>query len=295
MPRTDVEIRSLMAATDVDVLPDTSIVTDRGDYVVVRTPTNPTYFWGNFLLWRRPPEVGDRERWEAAFLEEFGTDRPSRHCSLCWDVPGEDGAAQAEFVDAGYDPDLAVALVARPHELRAHARASDEVTVQVLDPDADADLWDAVLQLQVDAREDGHTEAEYRTFAAARMDDRRVRFRAGDGAWLVARLASGEVVASCGIVVTDGRCRFQAVDTAPEHRRRGIATRLVYEAGRVAIDRFGAEHLVIVADANYHALPLYESLGFVERERCLAVCWWPGAPRAARHPRWGTSARPVGG
>ncbi len=291
MPRTDVEIRSLMAATDVDVLPATSIVEDRGEYVVVRTPTNPTYFWGNFLLWRRPPVAGDRERWEAAFAAEFGTDRPSRHCALCWDVPGEDGAAQSEFVDAGYDPDLAVALVAEPHELHAHARANADVRVRALDPHADEALWDAVVDLQVAAREEGHTEAEYRRFAQSRMEDRLVRFRQGDGAWLVAQLESGEVVGSCGVVVTQGRARFQAVDTVPEHRRRGIATRIVHDAGKLAIDRFAAEHLVIVADANYHALPLYESLGFVERERCLAVCWWPGAPRAATHPEWGESAR----
>jgi GNAT superfamily N-acetyltransferase len=292
MPRTDVDIRMLMAATDIDVLPDTSIVEDRGAYVVVRTPTNPTYHWGNFLHWRLPPAPGDRARWEAAFLREFGTDRPSQHCAFSWDVPGVEGVARSEFIDqAGYESDHAVALVAEPHELRAHARASEAVSITVLDPDGDAGLWDTTVELQVAAREPGHTAAEYRTFVAARNEDRRSRFRAGDGAWLIARLPSGEVVGSCGVVVTERRARFQAVDTGDAHRRRGIATRLVHEAGRLAIDRFGAEHLVIVADVDYFALPLYLSLGFVERERCLAVCWWPGAEHAAKHPVFGHLAR----
>lgn len=293
MPRTEVDFRSLMVATDVDVLPDTSIVVDRGEYVVVRTPSNPQYHWGNFLLYRDPPVAGDGERWEATFDEEFGADRSYRHCALAWDVPGAEGAAHDEFVEAGYSHEDGVALVAQPQELVEHPRANRDVTVRALDPDADDTLWEAVLELQVASREPGHTEAEYREFVEARMEDRRTRFRAGDGTWFVAQLPSGVVAASCGVVVTQGRCRFQAVDTHPDHRRLGIATRLVHDAGREAIDRFGAEHLVIVADADYHALPLYESLGFVERERLLAVCWWPGAPRAAEHPRWGSLARPV--
>lgn len=293
MPRTDVEIRSLLAATDVDVLPDGSVVEDRGEYVVIRTPSNPSYFWGNFLHWRRAPRPGDRAVWEAAFDAEFGAGRESRHASFSWDVPGDDGAAQEEFVAVGYRADRAVALVATPDELVDHPRANREVTVRALDPDGDDELWRAVLDLQVDTREEGHSEASYRRFVTARMADRLARFRAGDGAWFVAQLEDGTVAASCGVVVTHGRARFQAVDTAEPYRRRGIASRLVTEAGRVAVARFGADQLVIGADAEYHAMPLYESLGFTIRERCLAVVWWPGAPDAAAHPRWGEHARPA--
>jgi GNAT superfamily N-acetyltransferase len=291
MPRTNVEIRSLLAATDVDVLPDTSLVVDRGEYVVVRTPTNPTYHWGNFLLWRRPPEAGDRARWEAAFLEEFGGEqRGSRHVSLCWDVPGEDGAALEEFVAVGYEADRGVALVAEPDDLVDHPRACVDAQVRALDPDGDEEMWAAVLELQVASREPNHPEEYYRTFVTARMADRRARFRAGDGAWFVA-LLDGEVAGSCGVVVTQGRARYQAVDTAPAFRRRGVASRLVVEAGRHAVSNSDARQLVIGADAEYHALPLYESLGFTVRERCLAVCWWPGAEDAGRHPQFGRFAR----
>lgn len=291
MPRTDVEIRTLIEATDVDVLPDTSVVEDRGEYVVVRTPTNPSFHWGNFLMFRRPPAAGDGPAWEAAFEREFGSAgaRESRHVSLCWDVC-EDGAARSEFLDRGYEHDLAVALVAEPRELVDHPRANGEVETRVLAHDGDDDLWAQVLDLQVAAREPGHGEAEYRRFVEARMADRRVRFAAGDGAWVVA-LDDGVVVGSCGVVVTHGRCRFQAVDTAESHRRRGIARRVVGAAGRLANERFGAERLVIVADAEYHAKALYESLGFVERERKLAVCWWPGAANAGRHPTFAPAGR----
>jgi ribosomal protein S18 acetylase RimI-like enzyme len=179
-----------------------------------------------------------------------------------------------------------VSLVAAPDELVGHPRANAEVSVRALDPveGADADAWQQVEDLQVANREQGHSEEDHRAYVRQRQADRRTRFVAGDGAWFVAELPDGTVAASCGVIVTDGRGRFQTVDTAQAHRRRGIASRLVHDAGHEAVARFGARQLVIVADAAYHALALYESLGFVRREQITGMCWWPGAPNAAHHP-----------
>ena len=32
-----------------------SQIEDRGTHLVIRTPDNPTYFWGNFLLLKQRP------------------------------------------------------------------------------------------------------------------------------------------------------------------------------------------------------------------------------------------------
>jgi ribosomal protein S18 acetylase RimI-like enzyme len=66
------------------------------------------------------------------------------------------------------------------------------------------------------------------------------------------------------------------VDTALAFRRRGICSRLVVEAAQRSAQR-GAKRLVIVADAGYHALGLYESLGFEREEHVIGVCRWPRA------------------
>jgi ribosomal protein S18 acetylase RimI-like enzyme len=274
------QLRSLNYATSIDVLPIGVIVEDRGPYVVVRSPSNLTHYWGNFLLYRHPPELGDRARWEADFEREIAS---GHHLAFGWDtVEGEVGAAEADFVSAGYELEREVTLVATREELRAHARASHEVIVRELDPaeGADVEAWNAVVELQVAGRDAGHDEADYRAFAQARLADRRRRFRSGDGGWFVAETAAGELAASCGVLVTNGRGRYQAVDTAVAFRRRGIARRMVHDVGVEAFTAYGAEQLVIVAEAGYHALPLYESLGFVERERTAGLVWWPGAPRA---------------
>jgi len=270
-------IDALVWATDVDVLPPGRILERRDGYLVIRSPSNPTHYWGNFLLFPRPPGEGDGRRWEETFESEFADEPAVRHRTFAWDcTDGSLGRAQQEFVDPGYDLEQTVALIATPCQIRPHARENREVEVRSLasEPGADEELWDKVVELQVVARDESFEEASYRVFRRQRMDDLRTLFRSGRGTWYVA-LDGGDVVGSCGVVVTGGRGRFQAVDTAEAHRRRGICSRIVVEAAHHAAARYGAERLVIAADPSYHALGLYESLGFERGELVSGVCLRP--------------------
>jgi ribosomal protein S18 acetylase RimI-like enzyme len=273
--------RSLVLATDIDVLPSDRIVERHDGYLTIRSPSNPAHYWGNLLLFDAPPVEGDAQRWEHLFDQEFGDEPLVRHQTFAWDrTDGSAGRAREEFVPRGYDVDEIVGLVAERDQLNDHPRANRDVVVRPLDPapGADTELWAAVVELQVAGRDEGHTEERYRAFTLARLTDRRAHFQAGRGAWFVALdRSSGAVAASCGIVVTAGRGRFQVVDTALAYRRRGISSRLLVEAARHSADAYGAERFVITADANYHALGLYESLGFVRQERVVGVCRWPRA------------------
>jgi ribosomal protein S18 acetylase RimI-like enzyme len=270
---------SLVWATGIDVLAPDRVVERRDGYLVVRSPGHPTFYWGNLLLFDREPEAGDAPRWEALFAAEFADEPRVVHRTFAWDrIDGTAGAAREEFGSRGYDVDETYGLVAE--RLAPHPRASRDVEVRPLDPaeGADAELWDAVVELNVATRDQGHDEAVHREFTRSWLADRRAIFRAGRGEWYVALdPVSGSVAGSCGIVVTNGRGRFQSVVTAEAFRRRGICTRLVVEASRRAAAEHGAERFVIVADADYHALGLYESLGFERREHVFGVCLWPRA------------------
>lgn len=296
MPAHDLPLRSLAFATDIDVLPEETEVDDLGPRVVVRSPTNPTHYWGNFLLEREPAAMGSLPRLEALFVEHVAARNPgTAHRAFGWDcVDGDLGPVEAELAAAGYEVERVACLVAEPGELVLHDRANRDVVVRALDPAAGADdvAWAQVHELQVVNRPDGHVPAHHSRYAEQRMADRRRRFQAGDGAWVVAEL-EGVVVAGCGVIVTRGRCRYQDVDTAELHRRRGVASRLVHDAGRLAIERFGAERLVIGAEADHHAATLYQSLGFVPRELGVGAAWWPTAPRAGDHPELGHLAHAV--
>ncbi len=93
-----------MLATDIDVLAIDHTVTRRDGYLVVRSPTNPAFWFGNFLLFDDAPRPGDGERWERLFEREFADEPRVRHRTLRWDRPdGETGATTEEFTARGYD------------------------------------------------------------------------------------------------------------------------------------------------------------------------------------------------
>lgn len=286
MPPVAVVPRALVWATDIDKLPPDRVVQRRDGYLVVRTPSNPGFWWGNLLLFDDPPSSGDRPGWEHRFDAEFADDPRIEHRTFAWDrVDGEIGDAQDEFVAAGYEMEDTIGLVATPDEVRPHPRENREVTVRALDPapGADQHMWAQVVELQVAGRDEQSSEPEdvYREFFPQRTDELRRLFREGRGAWYVALAGDGSVAGSCGVVVTGKRGRFHAVDTAAPHRRRGICSRLVVEAAHRSAERYGAERLVIAAAAEYHALGLYESLGFRRAEHVHGVCQTPAARRAS--------------
>lgn len=273
-------------ATDIDKLPSDRVVQRRDGFLVVRTPSNPQFWWGNLLVFDDPPGAGDRARWEQLFDAEFGDEPRIEHRTFGWDrVDGQIGDARSEFLAAGYDLEDTIGLVAAPDQVRPHPRENREVTVRALDPapGTDRELWAQVVELQVASRDDDHPapEDEYRDFVRQRMDELRVFFREGRGAWYVALAGEDTVAGSCGVVVTGERGRFHAVDTAAAHRRKGICSRLVVEAAHRSAERYGAARLVIAAAADYHALGLYESLGFQRAEHVHGVCQTPAARRAS--------------
>jgi ribosomal protein S18 acetylase RimI-like enzyme len=271
--------RSLVLATDIDVLAIDHTVTRRDDYLVVRSPGNPTFWFGNFLIFEDPPAVGDGERWERLFEREFADEPRVRHRTLHWDRTDDAiGAVTDEFTGRGYDLESVIGLVADPGELGAHARANQEVEIRPLDPTTggpDEPLWAAVVEIQVAGRDHRSGEGEHRQFSRMRQHELRALFGAGRGAWYVALTPAGAVASSCGIVTTGDRGRFQTVETAEPYRRLGICSRLVVDAARHAAAAHELRSLVIAADADYHALGLYESLGFRRRERVSSLCRRP--------------------
>jgi GNAT superfamily N-acetyltransferase len=265
--------RSLVIATDIDVLPVDRVVRREGDHLVVSCSGNPTHWWGNFLAYDDPPSPGDRERWEATFDAAFADVPATRHRAFTWDRTDGDEGAAAEFVARGYRLERTVGLAAAPAELRPHPRANRDVEIRALDPGGDEELWEGVVALLTVDHDPAEEPMErYVPFTRRRLGELRTLFAEGRGAWYVALDRTDRAVAGgCGVVATGGRGRFQIVQVASGHRRRGIASRLVVDAAADAARRHALAQLVISADADYHALAIYESLGFRPREQVFGL------------------------
>ncbi|HEY5982622.1 MAG TPA: GNAT family N-acetyltransferase, partial [Anaerolineales bacterium] len=248
-------------------------IVDRGDYMVILSPSNPTYYWGNFLLFSAPAREGDFDRWRDLFKREIGEPPRITHMAFGWD--GTDGAAGfvEPFVQANFQLEHTVVLAAA--EPVPPLRPNADIEIHTLSSDAD---WNEAIELQVSAREGGHTEADYRTY----REDACARYRrmeaAGRGHWYGAYL-DGRLVADLGVFHDEhGLGRYQSVETHPDFRRQGIAGTLVYEAGRRAIREHGLHTLIILADDEGDPARMYQSVGFKPTEKSAGLVWWEGKP-----------------
>jgi len=256
-------------------------VTDRGNHLLVRTPGNPTYWWGNFLLFHHAPGVGDLERWMALFDEQIERAQPeSRHRAFGIDVR-ERLVLPPDFAAAGFTLNEATVLTLTSDQLIAPPKAlPPRVAFRVLDLPRDSA---PVVDKQV-AVDSGRFEAAgYRVFAERQMARYAAMQRAGLGHWLglVAEVDGRAVlVASCGLfrdpAAADGLGRFQYVSTHPDWRRRGLCTALVHAACRHGFEAMDLRTLVMVADPDDVAIGVYESLGF---RRGVSTWQFERAPR----------------
>ena len=242
--RTDLALRVLEGAE----------VADRGDHLVVRSPGNPDYWWGNFLLLATWPAPGSGDRWLARFAAEFPL---AQHVALGVDTTDEHAEIPAEFMAAGLEPQRVTVLTCTA--VRPPAHPNVEAEIRPLESDAD---WQQSLDLGIRCYgDDGSPEYRDRRTAA-----RRRLTRAGRGAWFGA-FSRGRLVAQLGVCDAGGGvARYQHVETDPAARRQGLAGTLVWHAGRYGREVLGAGTFVIVADPADVAIGVYRACGFADTQ-----------------------------
>ena len=234
-------VRSLGIRTDLIFQRFGGVIVDRGSYLVLLTPSNPAYRWGNMLLFADQPGEGDLERWRQLLAWEVGAPPEINHMVFAWDtIHGETGYVQP-FLDTGFEIERNVVL--STSAVHPPPRINGGIAISPLESDAE---WQAAFELELLCRDEGEDEAGYRTFIERKMAQYREMIAAGMG-------------------------RFQSVKTHPGYRRRGICGTMVHAIARRGLETMGAETLVMIADAEYHAAKIYQSVGFRPTERIVGV------------------------
>jgi tRNA(Arg) A34 adenosine deaminase TadA/ribosomal protein S18 acetylase RimI-like enzyme len=255
--RTDLALR---------VLEGSELTEDR-DCVVVRSPANPAFRWGNFLLLRGWPRAGETLDWMERFKKEFPA---ADYVALGLDVSGTasaDPAGEAQLRDAGFSTDVATVLAATAVHRPKHQNNAAEFR-----PLASDDDWRQANELAITCFPGGPAERE---FMSRRTAARRRLAETGHGAWFGAFL-DGRLVAQLGVfapaaAAADGIARFQDVQTHPGSRRQGLAGSLLFTAASYATNVLAARIQVIVADPAGEAIRLYRSMGFTDREQQVSM------------------------
>jgi ribosomal protein S18 acetylase RimI-like enzyme len=250
-----VDVRSLAFRTDLALLTLAgSQVEDRGTHLVVRTPKNPGYRWGNFYLLARPPQAYEVDGIIAAYDSDFPH---SSHRAFGVDGTGDQREALTPLASVGLRIDGATVMTAT--SVHPPPRPNSEAVYRPLTSDDD---WAQRVEVSIAADEDETQDEDYLDFVTQRALDDRALCEAGHGAWWGA-FADGRLVSVMGLVdAGGGLARYQGVETHPEFRGRGLAGTLVHRVAAHGFDEMGARTLVMVADPEYLAIRIYRSVGF---------------------------------
>jgi len=178
------KIKSLSYSTMLHILSFTSNITDKGDYIVIKTPSNPHHHWGNFLMFPSAPENGDFKSWRTCFIKEFRDVPMIKHMAFAWDsIEGEAGVIEP-FVEARYTFELDDVFMAE--QLHRPLNYNSQITVRQIVNDED---WEKVCMLQIycDGKEG---DEDYRAFIFKRAQGyrdltavRQVISKKGIGNW----------------------------------------------------------------------------------------------------------------
>jgi ribosomal protein S18 acetylase RimI-like enzyme len=259
------DVVSLGYRTDLALLElGGSTIEDRGDHLVARSPHNPTFYWGNFLLLDHVPAAGEAQHWVDRFAEEFPG---AKHVAI--GIDGTTGTPEdlQPFVDLGMTREVDAVMTAQ--SVHPPPRPNNEATYRALESDAD---WEAQVEVRMAVDADEFDDLDrHRKFVVAKAATARQLTEDGHGAWFGAFL-DGRLVSTMGLVrAQSGLARFQNVETHPDARGRGLAGTLVHHVSEYGFGELGATTLVMVADPEYLAIRIYGSVGFETTEAQLRV------------------------
>jgi len=253
--RTDLALRRLAG----------SVVTALEDCLVVRTPSNPGFHWGNFILLPSAPSAEQLPRW----LERYAALFPgSGHVAFGVDGTNGQRPDMDPLAAAGFEVEASVVMTATRVNLPPRPNRAAHIRALVSEDD-----WSASLQLTLDCEEETQ-DSGFLEFAGRRSAAERSLVTRGHGVWFGA-FENGRLRSQLGLVdAGGGLARFQSVETHPDARGRGLAGTLVHDASRYGLGQPGVSTLVMVADPDYSAIRLYRSVGFSDTQTQL---------QAARH------------
>lgn len=243
---------------------------DTDDVIVLSSPDDPNYYFGNLLALKIPLDCLSPTQWLQRFQERFQHLPAVKHCTLVWVREEPIPVNVSRFMQLGFDYEENHVLYLK----REHFRSPDQLNVEVdYRPLVTDDDWSQWTSLNIAEQIESHTEEELRPYLAGRIRNYHALKQKGLGETLGA-FHNGRLIGYAGLYHLNGLGRYQNVHVIPEFQNRHMARTLLTHLTQRLPET--VDELVIVADEHYHASKLYQSLGFTIAERECSLCWWPG-------------------
>jgi ribosomal protein S18 acetylase RimI-like enzyme len=243
------------------------------EVVVIRTPSAPNFYFGNLLSLKIDIEKKTLEQWTALFDSIFSETAGVDHYTFTWPRRENFDANMIKpFIDANYKFDETHILSMERSQFEPPEMLNEDIDYRSIETDADWQQW---TELNLVERLKTDEETGLRTFLQGRIQNYNKLSQEGLGEFLGA--FKGEtLIGYAGLYYLDGLARFQDVHVRPDFQNKKIAKTLLTKLIQRTSETVNT--MVIVADENYHASKLYQSLGFTITERECSLYWWPGNP-----------------
>jgi len=259
-------LKSLALATDLFETRFCTKVVNRKDYVVFSTPSEPDFFWGNFIAFYNPPRLEDYDLWKEIYKDEFKTKSPKFY-TFTWDSSELNQNFVSPFLENGFKVEKDITLVTKVPVKTEKYNSSVKICKISL-----PDQWEQIPEVHV-SKESSTPVKNQMQFVAKRMKafkklvDKGYAFRYG-------AFLDNKLVADLGILFENGLARYNLVATHRDFQRQGICQTLIYESALDLKKHVDIKKFVIVADDNYHAQVVYKKAGFTAAETNYSLMWW---------------------
>jgi GNAT superfamily N-acetyltransferase len=237
--------------TDLAILRHSgSLIEEYEDHLVIRSPRNPDYHWGNFILVTNSSLVNDSDRWMQTFADAFP--------EATWIAIGLPQYPQSvdNWAAPGIEIERIEVLKALEHP------ATPEISLGYSSRQFEEGDWKLLLAREIseNKRSGEHDALSFERYISKAIRGYEELCRKGLAAWFGA-FHESELVADLGIVICEESARYQSVQTDEEHRRNGLASHLLGKAANWAGQK-GCTSWVIVTESTNDAGRIYRKAGF---------------------------------
>jgi len=253
-------ISSIGFSTDIMLASLLGKLTEQNRYFVIRSPGEPNFYFGNYIVFKSSTLPTDFTEAVATFEKELGDDPQIKHRLFAWNAREEFPSIPQSATQMGYSHDPSLVLTMKTGPIKNEINS--DFTYREINLDKEmSDL----IECQVLNASSGWTPDGLRKNMESRLPKYARAARAGRGAWFGA-FDGNKMVGDFGIFHDGQVGRFQSVGTIPEYQNRGICRSLLRYACEFAFDEWNLELLVIAADPKHHAQKVYKNAGFIPTE-----------------------------
>lgn len=240
---------------------------EKDDYFVIKTPKRPNYFWGNYILMKEPPYLGCFQKWIELYEREIGSRENLGFCSITFDYDDRKPFDTSDFKEnqfrVGIDKILIAEKVIKPRKINEN--------LVIKEYDLENHLKDYV-EVHFDPDWVYGSETDQLEFVSAQGEEFASLIKMGSAKRFGAFL-NDKLIADLGIYWDDNVVRFNSISTHSLYRRQGACSTLVYQVSKSLLEKWPHKFLVMQADEDYHAAAIYESIGFVQKDKVICLEW----------------------